>query len=197
VSDVGGDQTRVSLLHRLRQEPANEFAWGEFVARYGPRIRTWCRRWGLQEADVEDVTQTVLLQLATRLRTFDYDPARSFRAWLKTLTQHALSDLAAQRRRAGAVGGEVLEAVPARDDLARHLGEAFDLELLELATARVRRRVAAATWDAFRLMAMEGVSGAEAAARLGMQVAAVFKAKSNVRKLLQEELQRLEKVEPA
>jgi RNA polymerase sigma-70 factor (ECF subfamily) len=72
------------------------------------------------------------------------------------------------------------------------LEEAFDLELLELATARVKQRVAAATWDAFRLTALERRSGAEAAAQLGMQVAAVFKAKSNVVKLLQEELQRLE-----
>jgi RNA polymerase sigma-70 factor (ECF subfamily) len=113
------------------------------------------------------------------------------------LAHHAWSDFVAGRQRAGrAVSGapadDVLHSVPARDDLEARLAEAFDLELLELATARVRARVEAKTWEAFRLTAMEGLSGAEASARLGMQVAAVFKAKSNVQKLLQEEIRTLE-----
>src|SRR5947209_2478785 len=52
-------QTRASLLSRLRKDPGDSSAWDEFVDRYGPRIRSWCRRWGLQEADAEDVTQIV------------------------------------------------------------------------------------------------------------------------------------------
>jgi RNA polymerase sigma-70 factor (ECF subfamily) len=189
-------RTRSSLLARLGQDPADQAAWNEFAARYGPRIGGWCRAWGLQEADVLDVTQIVLLNLAARMRSFVYDPSRSFRAWLKTLTQHAWSDFVAQRQRGGrATGGDSQDAVrtlPARDDLQVRLAEAFDLELLELATTRVQARVAANTWEAFRLTALEGLSGAEAAARLGMQVAAVFKAKSNVHKLLQEEVRTLE-----
>jgi RNA polymerase sigma-70 factor (ECF subfamily) len=193
VSDTPADTTRLSLLRRLQQQPRDQVAWSEFVARYGPKILAWCQRWGLQEADSQDVTQNVLLRLSVKLANFVYDPSRSFRAWLKTLAHHAWSDLAEERRRGG-VGAEPdqLQTLPARDDLVRQLEEAFDLELLELATARVKERVAPATWDAFRLTALEGHSGAEAAAQLAMQVAAVFKAKSNVVKLLQEELQRLE-----
>jgi RNA polymerase sigma-70 factor (ECF subfamily) len=70
--------------------------------------------------------------------------------------------------------------------------EAFDLELLELATNRVRGRVEPHTWEAFRLTAVDGLSGAEAASRLDMPVASVFKAKSNVQKMLHEEIARLE-----
>jgi hypothetical protein len=62
--------TRLSLLSRLRKDPQDSSAWDEFVGRYGPRIEAWCRRWGLQEADVQDVTQTVLVRLATKLRGF-------------------------------------------------------------------------------------------------------------------------------
>jgi RNA polymerase sigma-70 factor (ECF subfamily) len=192
VSDASAEETRLSLLRRLQQQPADQSAWNEFMARYGPKILAWCRRWGLQEADAQDITQVVLLRLSVKLSTFVYDPSRSFRAWLKTLTHHAWSDLVEQRRGAAGSDQDQLLTLPARDDLARQLEEAFDLELLELAAERVQRRVAAPTWDAFRLTALEGRSGAEAAAQLGMQVAAVFKAKSNVRKLLQEELQRLE-----
>jgi RNA polymerase sigma-70 factor (ECF subfamily) len=79
--------TSASLLAQLRQEVASAAAWDEFVRRYGPLIRAWCRRWRLQEADVHDVTQAVLLKLAEKMRTFAYDPARSFRAYLKTLAR--------------------------------------------------------------------------------------------------------------
>ena len=44
--------TRLSLLSRLRKDPQDASAWDEFVGRYGPRIEAWCRRCGLQDADV-------------------------------------------------------------------------------------------------------------------------------------------------
>lgn len=195
------DATRASLLSRLRHEPNDQSAWDEFVARYGPQLVAWCRRWGLQEADAQDVAQAVLIRLAVKLRSFVYDPSRSFRAWLRLLARHAWSDFLAERRRAGSGSGdtrvvELLRSVEARDDLERRLDGAFDLELLEAAKARVRHRVAARTWQAFELTALDGLSGAEAAARLGMQVAAVFMAKSNVKKMIQEEIERLDRAGP-
>ncbi len=80
----------------------------------------------------------------------------------------------------------------AREDLAQKLEEAFDLELLEAAKVRVRLRVAPHTWEAFRLMALEGLPVAEVAARVRLQVAMVYVAKSKVQKMLQEEIGKLE-----
>jgi RNA polymerase sigma-70 factor (ECF subfamily) len=184
-------RTRVSLLLRLRQAPQDQEAWGEFVDRYGWQIHAWCRRWGLQEADAQDVTQTVLLQLATRLQGFTYDPAKRFRGWLKTLTHHAWSDFLGARRPLLTASADsdieyLLNTAQARDDLTQRLEEAFDQELLDLASARVRERVEAHTWEAYRLTTLDGLSGAETAARLGMQVGTVFKARSKVHKMLQE-----------
>jgi DNA-directed RNA polymerase specialized sigma24 family protein len=56
----------------------------------------------------------------------------------------------------------------------------------------VRQRVQPQTWEAFRLTTLEGLRGAETAARLGVKLTLVFKAKSNVRKLLQEEIRYLQ-----
>jgi len=70
--------------------------------------------------------------------------------------------------------------------------EQFDCELLEEATARVRLRVQPHTWEAFRLLAYEGLTGAEVATRLNMKVGAVFVARSKVQRMLREELSRLE-----
>ncbi len=190
-------ETRLSLLGRLGHQPNDAAAWAEFVDHYGRKVYGWCRKWGLQEADSYDVTQDVLLRLAARMKDFRYDPARSFRAWLKTLAQHALSDFLEARGRAGQGSGDsraldFLRSLEAREDLVRQLETEFDREVLELATTRVRQRVEPHTWEAFRLLAHEGLSGAEAASRLGMKVATVFVARSKVQKMLQEEVRRLE-----
>jgi RNA polymerase sigma-70 factor (ECF subfamily) len=190
-------RTRITLLGRLRRDPSDQRAWGEFVEQYGGKIYGWCRKWSLQEADAQDVTQNVLLKLAQKLREFTYDPSRSFRAWLKTLTRHALSDFLESRRRPGLGSGDsqvadMLHSIEAREDLVKHLEAEFDRELLEEAMVRVRLRVAPQTWQAFVLTALEGLSGAQAAERIPMQVAQVFVAKRRVQKMLQEEVAKLE-----
>jgi RNA polymerase sigma-70 factor (ECF subfamily) len=189
--------TSVSLLGKLRTDPQDQEAWRDFVRRYGPRILHWCRQWRLQEADAEDVTQIVLVKLAQKLSAFEYDPGQRFRGWLKTVTCHALSDYVAARRRRGETSGNdeaarVLDSLEARDDLVRQLGEEFDRELLEEALRRVQAQVPAHHWEAFRLTALENLTGAEVAARLGMKVATVFTTRSKVQKLVQEEVRRLE-----
>ena len=191
-------QTSITLLTRLRQVPADQAAWAQFTQRYGRKIYAWCRQWGLQEADAEDVTQTVLLKLAEKMQTFQYDRERSFRAWLKTVTRHAWSDYWSGRKAVAAGGSqavELLHTVEAREDLVRRLDEEFDRELLEEAAAQVRQRVTPRTWQAFEMTAVQGRSGAEAAAALGMKVATVFVARSKVQKMLQEEVRKLEGAE--
>jgi RNA polymerase sigma-70 factor (ECF subfamily) len=202
---MAGDEsqmnTRLSLLIRLRQEPVDEVAWKEFVERYGRLILAWCQRWGLQAADADDVSQNVLAKLTRHLRTFAYDPSRRFRGFLRTTAHNACKDYLASKRRAVTASADtgvyaVLESVEAGDDLAKRLEEAFDLERLETAQARVRQRIEPHTWEAFRLTALEGKSGSDAAAALHMQVGTVFKAKSKVQQMLRDEIERLEREEP-
>ena len=186
--------TSVTLLGRLRHDPADQAAWSDFVARYGPKILQWCRRWRLQEADAQDVTQDVLLKLHGLMARFSYDASRSFRAWLKTLAHHAWRDLVAERRRAGIGTGDtqmaaLLDDLAAGEDLAGDLPEEFRRELLEQAMARVKARVPSQTWDAFRLPALEGPSGAEAV-QFQMRTAQVYLARSKVKNRIQEEVRR-------
>jgi RNA polymerase sigma factor (sigma-70 family) len=194
-------RTSVSMLARLRQDPTDQAAWSEFVRHYGPWIYRWCRQWHLPEADAQDVTQNVLLVLAKQMRTFTYDPALSFRAWLKTVTHHTWNRYVANRSRPGRGTGdsavlELLRNVAAGDDLAKQIQEGFDREFLQEAMTRVQARVAPNTWDAFRLTALEGLSGADAAAQIGIKVATVFVYRGRVQRMLQEELARLEEAEP-
>ena len=169
-------RTRVTLLARLGGDSEDPDAWSEFVDHYGRKIYGWCRLWGLQDADAQDVTQHVLLKLVHGLREFRYDPGRSFRAWLKTLTHHAWHDYLKARRQPGQGTGDsavfqLVANVEAREDLCLRLQDAFDRELLDEAIARVRLRIEPRTWDAFRLLALDDWSGAQTAQHLGMKVA--------------------------
>jgi RNA polymerase sigma-70 factor (ECF subfamily) len=198
VSRAEESKTRVTLLGRLGSDHYDSEAWSEFVEHYGRKIHAWCRVWGLQDADAQDVTQHVLLKLAARFRDFRYEPSRSFRAWLKTLTHHAWQDYLKARGRPGLGSGDtsvldLVANVEAREDLAVHLQEAFDQELLDEAMARVRLRIEPRTWDAFRLLVLDDWSGAQAARHLGMKVATVFVARSKVLRMIREEVARLDR----
>jgi RNA polymerase sigma-70 factor (ECF subfamily) len=190
------DEPTGTTLYQLLNDPTDPTAWEAFVDRYGPKVYRWCRGHRLQDADAQNVTQEVLLRLARGLHTFDARAGR-FRNWLRAVTRNAWNDYCRTLRPGGIGSGdtavlEQLESAEAREDLVRTLEEEFDLELLEEAKLRARLRVEPQTWQAFELLALGGLSGAEAAARLGMKVAAVFVARSRVQRLIQEEIARLD-----
>jgi RNA polymerase sigma-70 factor (ECF subfamily) len=195
MADGADSQTSTSLLRRLRENPTDQRAWGEFVDRYGRLIYRWCRHWGLQEADAEDVTQNVLVELVRQMRGFVYDRSGSFRGWLRTIAYRGWCRFVEGRRRAGTTGAgaglALLRSPAAGEDFLRQLERESERELLELAMGLVRLRVEPHTWEAFRLMALEGQPGADVAAQLGIKVGTVFVARSKVQKMLKEEVRRL------
>ena len=186
-----------STFLALLRDPTDPGAWGPFVRRYAPAVAGWCRRWGLQTADAEDVTQEVLLRLVRHLRDFPYDPAKGrFRGWLQTVAHNAWRDLRDNRRRAGWGGGDphvqrLLEEQEDRGGLAEALDEQFQAELYDEAQARVQLRVSRDTWQAFQLLAIDGRPAAEVAAKLRLKVAAAYAARHRVQKMLAEEIQKL------
>jgi RNA polymerase sigma-70 factor (ECF subfamily) len=190
--------TSPTLLGRLH-DPLDQDAWAAFVNRYGGKIYGWCLRRGLQEADAQDVTQGLLMEMPRKMRLFVYDPSRgSFHGWLCTVTRRALADFRENQWRNGSGAGDTriqerLESLAAEQDLLQHLNEEFDLELLEEAEQRVRLRVDHPTWEAFRLTAVEDRPGKEVATALGIKVAAVYVYRNRVQKMLHEEVERLTK----
>jgi len=147
----------------------------------------------MQEADAEDLTQGLLVKIPTKMRSFHYDPkAGSFRAWLKTVVRHSLSDFLRSRAREGKTSYALLESVEAEQDLIKELDERFERELLEEAMARVELRVSPATWQAFHRTAIENQSGKEAATALKIPVAHVYVYKQRVQDMLKEEIRLLQ-----
>ena len=187
--------TSISLLNRLRQEDRDEEAWGHFVDRYGSRILQWCRNRDLQESDVHDVTQEILLGLAAHLRQFKYDPTLSFRGWLRRTTENAIVDFFRSREKAQPIGGSGILALskePARIELQRYLAEAFDLEVMDEAIARVRRRTNDKRWQSWYLLTYTTKSAREVADQLGISIGVAYANKHQVQHLIKSEVDVLE-----
>ncbi len=189
-------KTSSSLLLRVAALPLDQEAWRQFTKRYGPCIIRWCGEWGAQDADAEDITQTVLTNLAVKLPGFRYDSTQSFRGFLRKVARDAFRDAWRRNARRVAAGGSenlsLLSSQEARVDLVSRIEREFDLELLEAAAQAVRQRVEAKTWEAYESTARDERPAREVAKVLGMTVGGVYKAKSTVLRMLQEELGKLE-----
>jgi RNA polymerase sigma-70 factor (ECF subfamily) len=185
--------TSLTLMMRVQQDPADPQAWNEFVHKYQPMIRGLCLKWGSQPSDADDVAQQVLIKLMTAMKTYRCDSTASFRGWLKTVTHNAWIDFVRRPNASQAPDWlrSIADSSDALADLEQQMEQAFERELLELAMRRVEPRVKPSTWEAFRLTAIENLSGIEAAGRLGMVVSSVFVHKHRVLKLLEEEVRKL------
>ncbi|MFO0949866.1 MAG: sigma-70 family RNA polymerase sigma factor [Isosphaeraceae bacterium] len=188
--------TCLTLLARLASGEQDADAWERFVRLYAPPLLKWCRSYRLQEADGLDVTQELLVTLYRKVGRFRDEPPQRFRGWLRTVVHATWCDWVERRtswaRAGGGNGlGPIGEPV-ARDELADLIERRHDQERFDLAAGRVRARVSERTWDAFRLIAVEGLSGQEAADRLGMKLGSTFAAKAKVQRLIRDEVAALE-----
>ena len=155
---------------------------------------------GREDADAEDITQLVLMKLAQKMGDFTYDPSKSFRAWLKTIAHHAWFDFqkaSAARHMAAATvcscsSWRTLR--PVMISCGKLMKNARG-NCLKRPWVRVQLRVAPATWEAFRLTAIDGLS-VRGQPTLGVPPGQVFVYKYRVQKLLELEIKQLDP-EPA
>jgi RNA polymerase sigma-70 factor (ECF subfamily) len=176
--------TRPSLLVRMR-DPQDADAWREFVELYGPLVYRFARQRGLQDADAADLTQTVFQELG-RAEVQRYDAGRGlFRNWLFGIVRNQMHKLA-RRQKPGMQGSgdtsaqERLNEQPANDEESALWEQQYKHQRFLWAAEKVRPAFNDASWQAFWLTAVDGVSAADAAATLGLSVGAVYTAKSRV-----------------
>jgi RNA polymerase sigma-70 factor (ECF subfamily) len=152
----------------------------EFVFReYAPRIYHVARRLLGNDADAEDVTQDVLVQVIRKLDTFRGDAQLS--TWLHRVTvnaalAHRQKRANRQRREANEAADEVLEVTAAGGPVKRWnvspdepVLAAEQAQLIEEAIARLP----APFRDVYVLADVEGLPNAEIADMLGLSVPAV------------------------
>jgi RNA polymerase sigma factor (sigma-70 family) len=189
--------TRASLLARLG-DPEDRAAWQQFVALYGGLVYGFARRRGLQDADAADLTQEVFLAIAQSAGRWRYDPAQgSFRGWLYAVTRNKIARFLEARRSQPVGSGDSgaqhrLAEEPGNDGTEAAWEQEYQQQLFRLAVEQIKDRFAPATWKAFWMTAVEGKSGAEVAAALGMSVGAVYVARSRVLARLTEQIRQMQ-----
>jgi RNA polymerase sigma-70 factor, ECF subfamily len=178
--------TSASLLGHLQQAD-DPRAWERFVHLYSPVLCVWASRTGLQEADALDLVQEVFVTLVEKLPEFTYDSERSFRRWLFTVTRNKCMEKARRktlrldhRVRPDEIGSAVVDESVERSDFHSHL--------LTNLLPETSRFFQASTWQAFYAHVVEGQPAAKVAARLGITVSGVVKAKFRVLSRLHREL---------
>jgi RNA polymerase sigma-70 factor (ECF subfamily) len=179
-------KTPATLLERLRR-PGDAEAWTRFVELYTPLLYHWCRRIGLRHQDAQDLVQDVLAHLLRKLPELTYDPERSFRSWLRTVTLNKWRE--SLRRAAPAPEGSAALAEAACPDQAEELWDAeHHRHLARRALEVMKADFHPTTWKACWEYVACGRPAAEVAAELGISVGAVHAARLRVLARLRHEL---------
>ncbi len=79
-----------------RAQAGNAEAWGELYQEYAPAIFRFCRRALPTREDAEDATMEIFLKIRGKLGQFD--PTRSFSAWLYKVAANHCWDLLRRRK---------------------------------------------------------------------------------------------------
>ena len=182
--------TRATLLERLREGGA-AMAWEDFFARYWRLIYATAARQGCSEHTAEEIVQEVMLTVFEKRDVFRYDPARGrFRDWLRVVVLNAVRShrrRPAERMRAwGGHADALAEQKSAEPSPETAWEAAFEEAVLGVLLDTVRRQVAPETYQAFELLAIGDLPGAQVAKITGLSRNAVYLARRRVLRRLRE-----------
>lgn len=181
-----------TLVARLRA-PAEQDAWRQVDARYGPLLIAFALRMGLDRERAYDLRQEAMLALLNAIRAGRFDRARGrLRDLLFTIARNRIVDMHNRRSKDPAPIGtdphqaDLLAKISDKDRLA----EAWDAEWRVAIAAQCLReaqlKFKPETYLAFYLKAIEDMPSAEVADRLGKNVNVVDIATHQVRRFLRE-----------
>jgi RNA polymerase sigma-70 factor, ECF subfamily len=192
-------ETPLSLLERLCEQPAAEEAWRRLDFLYRPLIYTWLLRSDATlGVEVEDLIQEVMSVLIQELPRFRHNRRKgAFRAYLRQMTLYRLQafwqsrgkrPVLLQKESADAL---LMELEDPQSDLSHKWDEEHNLHVMKGLIELIKPEFNATTWKAFTRYFIDGAEPTAVAAELGIQVAAVYLAKSRILKRLRQEGQGL------
>ena len=132
--------------------------------------------------------QDVLVVLVRKLPDFQYDPRKSFRAWLRTVTLNKWRERLRRDSAAATEGTEALNGLACPDSMVVFEETEYRRELVRQALNVLRGEFPERTWQAFWRLAVDGEAAAAVADALGWRVGSVYAAKSRVLARLRQEL---------
>ncbi len=179
------DSTSPSLMKRLANT-GDDDAWSRFVELFTPLIFYWAQKAGLNSSEASELVQDVICTVFQKMPGFEYNPEKTFRGWLRTVTINKACDL--MRRKAKLQEAHGLEANIETPDAAALFAEAeYRENLVHRALRILKSEFTDATWNAFWQYVAEGRDADQVAKDLEISVNSVYLAKSRVLRRLREE----------
>ena len=196
-------RTRRSLLIRLKNWDDQQ-GWKEFMDKYGRFFFGLARRSGFTVEESEDVVQDVLVSVARKLPGFRYQGEKgSFKAWLVMIVKSRIIDHLRKKYRRGPSGGpdwtpedetRLEERLAQHEDALSHEAvwtREWERHVLETALARVKDRLPAKHFLAFRMCTQQQKPPSEVARALGLSLPNVYLIRHRAGRLVAREIELL------
>jgi RNA polymerase sigma-70 factor (ECF subfamily) len=181
------NRTSQSLLERLRRLE-DAAAWTRFTDLYTPLLYYWARKLVAQPTDAADLVQDVLAAVVRHLPHFRYNPAQSFRAWLRSI----LVNRWRTSRRHQSPLPLTTDPVTTRVNGVEQFDEQEEAEyrhyLLRQTLRTLQPEFSSTLWKAFEEHVLAGRPADEVAHQLNIAPGTVYVAKSRVFNRLRQEL---------
>jgi RNA polymerase sigma-70 factor (ECF subfamily) len=180
------DDTDADLVARATL--GSQAAFATLARRHGPRLARTVRALGVRPSEVEDVVQTTLISAWRGLS--DFDPRRSFLAWISTIAANKARDWWRQHRvrrlwlSAEPLDGQEALAAVDPDSGAEHLDGRAELRRVEIAIRALPENLR----TPLVLVAVTGLTQTEAALAMGISVKSVETRIGRARRYLAERL---------
>ncbi|WDE97940.1 sigma-70 family RNA polymerase sigma factor [Lentisphaera profundi] len=188
--------TRRTLLQKLNA--GSQVAWADFDQTYRKLILLRGRDRGLREDELDDLIQTVLINIFKQNSIFKYDGTKGrFRDYLKTIIDRRSFDLIRKRKNALESLNDLSDKgiVLSSDDYdnaEKHWDEEWQKHLLEQAIQYISTEVQAQTITIFRLLSQQYYSPEQVADELDINVDAVYVAKHRMLKRIKPVLKQMD-----
>jgi len=184
--------TRKTLLMRACDQK-DQNAWEEFVAYYRPFIGIILRYLQVKESDIDDLSQTVIINLWKKLDSFD--PGRSkFRTWLSTVIRNAVTTFRIKDSKDRNRDHRYFEenSKLSEDELEKVFDEKWKTYLTNVALENIKKNFSGKAIEVF-LMSLENKPIEEIAEHLDLKENSVYRLRKRVQEQLMFEVKRLKR----
>ena len=169
------ENTSITLLERIR-DPGNNDAWERFASFCQPVIWRYARQLGCNDGMCQDIVQETLVDLIRIMATFRYDPANGrFRSFLYQVVRRRVCNAWRRQARYLTLDPSDLAACAVAPEPHPESWEAeWQRQVVVEALERLRQRVEATSFEAFRADLVLGEPVASICARLDLQPNAFY-----------------------
>ena len=195
--------TRASLLERLK-DPDDQQSHEQFYEMYRSLVYGVAMKYGLSDADAQDIVQETMRSVTAKLKEFRYDPkVGSFKSWLLQNTRWRIIELLRKQKdhlKRPSTTGDDTRRTGTMERLEDPAGNSLDViwekewqrTLLERALTKVRQEVRPLQFQIFDCYVLKEWPVEKVTKALGVSATQAYLAKLRVGKRLRDEIKQLE-----